>query len=280
MALRVSPIVPAYRHGGGGIFSVNTIDLSRLEGLASPLALLDNFRVAGQPFGPHPHAGFSAVTYVFEDSRVALRSRDSLGNDLEIDPGGIVWLQAGRGAQHQEVPAEWGLELHGAQIYVNLSMRNKLVAPKTMSLQSGQVPVWHNATGDRIRVLVGGFGNLRSPIEPVEPYAILDIFLESAVSYPVASTDNVVIYVLTGDLTVEVDDRVHALHEESAIAVAGADILHLRATSGPVHALLLSGTALNEPVVADGPFIMNDEAGIRDAYQRFRSGEMGMLDEV
>ena len=280
MSLRVSDIVSARRHSSGGIFAVNTIDLSRMEGLASPLALLDNFRVAGQPFGPHPHAGFSAITYVFEASRVALRSRDSLGNDLEIGPGGIVWLQAGSGAQHQEVPAERGVELHGAQIYVNLSMRNKLVAPRTMSLQSGQVPVWQNETGDRVRVLVGGFGNLRSPIEPAEPYAILDMFLESAVSYPVAPTDNVVIYVLKGDLTVKVGEREHALHEESAIAVAAADVVHLLATNGPAHALLLSGPALNEPVVADGPFIMNDETGVRDAYQRFKSGEMGALDAV
>ena len=58
----------------------------------------DEFRVTGRPFPPHPHAGFSAVTYVLEDSEGKLRSRDSLGNDLVTGPGGIVWTQAGSGA--------------------------------------------------------------------------------------------------------------------------------------------------------------------------------------
>ncbi|MCW1840402.1 pirin family protein [Prosthecomicrobium hirschii] len=280
MAAHVSEIVEARRHSSGGIFSVNTIDLARMNGLSSPLALLDNFRVSGQPFGPHPHAGFSAITYVFEDSGGALRSRDSLGNDLEIGPGGIVWLQAGRGALHQEVPAVRGAELHGAQIYVNLSRRNKLADPKTMYLLPGQVPEWRNEAGDRIRVLVGGFGNVRSPIEPVEPYGILDAFLVSSVGYPIASSENSIIYLLDGQLDVAVDDRVYRLSTETAIALSGAGEARLSAAGGVAHALLLSGPALNEPVFADGPFIMNDAAGIRSAYQRFQSGEMGRLRAV
>ncbi|MBB4123570.1 pirin family protein [Martelella radicis] len=280
MATQVSEIVQARRHSSGGIFSVNAIGLERMNGLAAPLALLDNFRVSGQPFGPHPHAGFSAITYIFEDSPGALRSRDSLGNDLEIGPGGIVWLQAGRGAQHQEVPAVPGSELHGAQIYVNLSMSNKLADPKTMYMLSSQVPEWRNEAGDRIRVLVGGFGNVRSPIEPVEPYSILDAFLIGQVAYPLASGENSVIYVLEGQLDVVIEEKVHRLPSETAIAISGTGEVRLSSAGGVVHALLLSGPALNEPVFAEGPFIMNDAAGIRSARLRFQSGQMGRLEPV
>lgn len=276
--VRVSEIVHARRHSSGGIFSVNTIDLARMNGLSSPLALLDSFRVSGQPFGPHPHAGFSAITYVFEDSHVALRSRDSLGNDLEIDPGGIVWLQAGRGTQHQEVPTVHGAELHGTQIYVNLSMRNKMIDPKTMHMLSSQVPEWRNETGDRVRVLVGGYGNVFSPIEPVEPYAILEAFLTDGIDLPLGVGDNTVVYVLDGQLEVRVDDQIHRLSAETAIALSGACDGKLIAVNGGTHAL--TGPALNEPVVADGPFIMNDIAGIRSAFHRFQSGQMGTLDAV
>jgi len=280
MALDVSQIIKAHHHASGGIFAVSGIDLRRMNGLAAPLALLDNFRVSGQPFGPHPHAGFSAITYVFEDSPTALRSRDSLGNDLEVGPGGIVWLQAGRGAQHQEVPAIPGREMHGAQIYVNLSSRNKLAPPKTMYLLPDQVPEWSNTAGDRVRVLVGSFGNVASPIEPVEPYSILDAHLISHVAYPVSRSDNSVVYVLSGELSVEIDDIRHELSTETAIALSGTGDVKLTAGPGGAHALLLSGPALKEPVVADGPFIMNDAAGILAAIQRYRSGQMGRLDPV
>ena len=280
MVTRVSDIVHARRHGSGNIFSVNTIDLAAMNGLGSPLALLDNFRVSGQPFGPHPHAGFSAITYVFEDSANALRSRDSLGNDLEIGPGGIVWLQAGRGAQHQEVPAVPGVELHGAQIYVNLSGRNKLAEPRTLYLLPGQVPEWHNDAGDRLRVLVGGYGNVISPLTPVEPYSILDADLVAGVAYPLGQGDNSVIYVLTGALEVRTGGQSHRLTKETAMALSGCGEVQLNAVGGRAHALLLSGPALQERVVSDGPFIMNDEAGIRGAWQRFHSGQMGVLKAV
>ncbi len=248
--------------------------------LSSPLALLDNFRVSGQPFGSHPHAGFSAITYVFEDSRVALRSRDSLGNDLKIGPGGIVWLQAGSGAQYQEMPAERGAELHGAQIYVNLSMRNKSADPKTMYRLSSQIAEWRNKAGDRIRVLVGGFGNVVSTVDPVEPYTILDTFLVGGIDFPLGRGENSVIYVIEGELTVIVDDKVHQLSAESGIALSGSVDVRLSVVSGVAHALLLTGPALDEPVVAEGPFIMNDAASIRRAYHLFQSGQMGRLQTV
>lgn len=280
MTARISDIVHARRHGSGNIFSVSSIDLAAMNGLASPLVLLDNFRVSGQPFGPHPHAGFSAITYVFEDSRNALRSRDSLGNDLEIGPGGIVWLQAGRGAQHQEVPAVPGAELHGAQIYVNLSSRNKLAQPETMYLLPGQVPEWRNDSGDRLRVLVGQYDSIRSPISPVEPYTILDAHLEDGIAYLVKNGENAVIYVLAGDLEVQIGDQRHRLSKETAMALSGAATGQLKAVNGRVQALLLSGPALRERVLVDGPFIMNDEAGIRSAYHRFGLGEMGVLKAI
>lgn len=280
MAPHISRVEPAHRHQSGGIFSVNSINLNRLDGLASPLALLDNFRVSGAPFGPHPHAGFSAITYVLEDSSVALRSRDSLGNDLEIRPGGIVWLQAGKGAQHQEVPAVPGRELHGAQIYVNLSASNKMMAPKTMYLQPEEVPVWTNGVGDRVRVLVGKYGHLVSSIAPAEPYTILDAKIVTTLSVPVATGDHTVIYSLDAAVVVVVDGEVHSLASQSAIAIGGSQEVELKATTPPAHVLVMSGAALNEPMVADGPFIMTDAAGIRAAVQRYRAGDMGGLEPI
>lgn len=280
MAPKLSRVLNAHRHQSGGMFAVNAIDLKRLDGLAAPLALLDNFRVSGAPFGPHPHAGFSAITYVLEDSKVALRSRDSLGNDLEIRPGGMVWLQAARGAQHQEVPVVPGQEMHGAQIYVNLSARNKMAAPKTMFVQPEDVPVWSDDAGNRVRVLVGSYANLVSPITPVEPYAILDAQIATSVDLPLGQGENTVIYSLAGSADILVEGRVTSLVPQSAVALGDGGAVKLTANGGPAHLLIMSGPALDEPIVADGPFIMNDAAGIRAAVQRYHAGEMGHLDPV
>ena len=67
---------------------------------------LDHYRMSGPTFAPHPHAGFSAVSYVFEDSKGGLRNRDSLQHDLVIEPGAMVWTQAGSGVVHDEFPVQ------------------------------------------------------------------------------------------------------------------------------------------------------------------------------
>jgi hypothetical protein len=172
MSIQFSPVIATQARGKGSAFSVKQIDLRELGEKASPVAVLADFRVLERPFGPHPHAGFSAVTYVFEDSKGALRARDSLGNDAVIGPGGIVWTQAGTGLMHHEVPAENDRELHGLHIIVNLSARNKLAPPKVLRLEGHDVPEWRNAAGDRVRVAVGAFEGVFSPIVPVEPFQL------------------------------------------------------------------------------------------------------------
>ena len=139
-------------------------------------------------------------------------SRDSLGNDLEIRPGGLVWLQAGRGAQHQKVPAKPG-GLHGAQICFILSARNKPVPPKTMVVQPEDVPVWTTPAGDRVRVLVGRYGNLASPIVPAEPFAVLDARVATPIPVPISRGEHTVIYALSGALHLRVGAELRRLPE-------------------------------------------------------------------
>ena len=88
MPIQFSRPVAARRRALPGFSSLLYVDLEELGVAASPLAVLDDFRVPGLPFSPHPHAGFAAVTYVFEDSPGDLRSRASLGADLTVGQAG------------------------------------------------------------------------------------------------------------------------------------------------------------------------------------------------
>jgi len=277
MPIEFSPVIAAKAHASGGIFSVQSIDLEGLGERASPFALLDTFRVSGRPFGPHPHAGFSAITYVFEDSKGALRSRDSLGNDLVVGPGGIVVLQAARGALHEETPAEIGRELHGAQIYVNLSSKSKLAAPQTLWLEKSQVPEWRNGDGDRVRVLAGSFEGVSSPLAPAEPFTLFDAGLHREISFSLEKDHNALVYVLAGDVAVRAAGRVQEVRGEQALALHGSGGRVTLKAAQPAHLLVLSGAEIREPIFAHGPFIMNDRSQIEAAVARYRSGGMGHL---
>jgi redox-sensitive bicupin YhaK (pirin superfamily) len=277
MSIKFSPIIAARADENRGALSIQSINLDKLGERASPVVALHNFRVRGRPFPPHPHAGFSTVTYVFEDSQGALRTRDSLGHDLVTGPGGIVWTQAGSGLMHEETPADPDRELHGLQVFVNLRSKNKLAAPQVFRLETSEVPERRSDDGDRVRVLVGSFENVSSPLIPVEPFTLLDVELRREISFSLESAHNALIYVLEGIVRLCADGHEQVITSEYALAFYGTGGRVTFEAIDPVHFLILSGAEIREPIVADGPFIMNERSQIEAAVGRHRTGEMGHL---
>jgi len=277
MAIQFSSPLPAHSRGKGGVFSVNSVDLEKLGVRASPVVVLDDFRVSAHVFGPHPHAGFSAVTYVLEDSVGGARSRDSLGNDVVVGPGGIVWTQAGSGAIHEELPAEQGRELHGLQIFVNLSAKNKLVAPQVLWLDGEAVSEWRNAAGDRVRVVVGTYASVASPLLPAEPFTLLDIALLGELPFDLPTAHNALVYVLDGILKVSVDGRTQQVLREHALALYGEGGQVTFSAVESSRFVVLSAAEIREPILVEGSFIMNDRAQTEAALARYQAGKMGYL---
>lgn len=276
MSVKLSSLLAA-RERRTGSFSVKAVDLRAVGDLGSPVLVLDDFRVQGSPFEPHPHAGFSAVTYVFEDSPGRLRSRDSLGHDVEIGPGGIVWTQAGRGVIHHEVPADFRHELHGLQLFVNLSARNKHLAPQMLSLGSHDVPVWQGDEGNRVRVVAGSYAGVTSPLVPPEPFDFLDVALRRRIAYDLPAGNCAIVYVAAGEVRIHAGDQERIVAAEQAIALHGGAGRVTFTAASPARFVVLSGAAIHEPVLTHGPFIMNDRSQIEAAVARYRAGDMGHL---
>lgn len=277
MSVQFSPVVDAQPRNIPGFNKLMFVDLVSLGVHASPLAVLDDFHVAELPFSAHPHAGFAAVTYVFEDSIGAVRSRTSTGADIVMGAGGIIWTQAGRGVIHEEIPAQRGQELHGLQLFVNVTSQHKSDTPRIMVLEGKDVPAWRSADGDVVRVVVGTFGDVSSPLQPDEPFTMLDVTLQARISVPLTAAQNTVFYVLDGTLTIGAEGEARQVRGGQALALTqGTAIVSVEATS-PAHLLVLAGLAIDEPIVEEGPFIMNDRSQIQAAIARFRSGEMGTL---
>jgi hypothetical protein len=275
--VRFSPVIAAQRRDLPGFVSLLYLDLDRAGGLASPVVVLDDFRVRDLPFSPHPHAGFSAVTYVLEDSEGGVRSRTSLGTDIVVAPGGIVWTHAASGLVHEEIPADRNRELHGLQIFVNLSSRNKLSEPQVLQLQPSEVPEWHSDAGDRVRVVVGSFEGVSSPLVPVEPFSLLDVELRNEISLSLPPAHNALVYVLNGSVVVRAGDLKQIVATGHAMAVGGVGQRVHFAASEPSHLMVLSGAEIREPAIFEGPFLMNDRSEVGRAVARFRGGEMGDL---
>lgn len=240
-----------------------------------PFVMVDHFVMPDAVFAPHPHAGFSAVTYLFEDSAGGVRNRDSFGTANDIPPGALHWTQAGRGVVHEELPLQPGRAAHGLQIFVNSARVNKNVPPAAFHVAAQDVPVVLESGGAVVRVVLGTHGGVESRIGAHTPVTLLDITLppQAALALPVPRSQHAVAIVVRGGLRGVDADGSHALRFDAA-----GDAIELAAGADGVQLVLLAGAPLNEPIVAHGPFIGNSPADVAEMIRRYQAGEMGVLE--
>ncbi|KQY82444.1 pirin family protein [Pelomonas sp. Root1444] len=263
-------LLPPQRHRIGAGFQAD--GWREPPALLDPFIMVDHFRMSEPVFAPHPHAGFSAVTYLFDDSATGLVSRDSLGGEHAVPPGGLHWTLAGRGVMHDEFPAEAGREAHGLQIFVNLPADQKLRAPAVMRLAPERMP--HRAgMGWRAVQVFGGRAELVLP-SPVA-LSIVDIDAGAAFELDMADGEQGFAIVIHGHGQVEhmaglplSAGRALSLPEGGAARIVA---------DGPLRLACFSGHPLREALVRHGPFAMSDEGQVVAALQRFQTGGMGRL---
>lgn len=133
-----------------------------------------------------------------------------------------------------------------------------------------------------MRVVAGAFEGVSSPLDPAEPFTLLDAGLRGGIPVALPDAYTMIVYVLTGSVAVRADGRQEMVAGGQALALTshrGGGEVRLQA-SQPAHLLVLSGAEIREPVVTAGPFIMNEPAQIEDAAARYERGEMGHLEPL
>jgi quercetin 2,3-dioxygenase len=236
---------------------------------------------AGEAVGApdHPHRGFETVTYVLEGEVV---HEDSAGHRGTIKPGGVQWMTAGGGIIHSETPSasvlDQGGRAHGFQIWVNLPARLKMTRPRYQELDAQQIPSAQTADGlATAKVIAGEALGVRAAIDTLTPIVYQDWSLAPGadVSLTLDVAQRALVYVFQGSALVgDSGKRVG----DGQLAVLGAgDTVRLRGSDEPGRLLLLAGVPLGEPVARYGPFVMNTEQELRQAFSDYQSGRMGEI---
>ena len=113
---------------------------------------------------PHPHIGLSTLTYLFEGS---IQHKDSLGSDIEIKPGAVNWMTAGKGVVHSERTPEYlrnnDKTLHGLQIWVALPKHLEKSEPSFAHIEEKEIPHW-NEKGAQFKLIAGKAFGKTSPV--------------------------------------------------------------------------------------------------------------------
>jgi redox-sensitive bicupin YhaK (pirin superfamily) len=245
-----------------------------------PFLNVDLFELTGPVFGPHPHAGYSAVTYAFDDSTTRLRNRDSLGDKSLIEPGGLHWTVAGAGIVHDEVVEEIGRIGHGAQIFVRLPVSAEQDEPYGMHLTPNELPMAELGAGVELRVVAGEVGGARSPVREAANVHVYDLLLRpgARVELPIDPTFRGFVMTVQGGARVEVADQVGDLGPEGlGLFEVGDGALAIEAGSTGAQLLVGAGVPLREPGYMLGGFCLSTQDRVRAAAERYRAGEMDGL---
>jgi len=230
--------------------------------------------------GPHPHRGFSPVTFIFKGG---VHHRDSRGNDSVINAGGAQWMNAGMGVIHSERPPKNIHELGGRQeiiqLWINTPAVNKMDQPEYFPVAVENVPTYHHDNGlVTARIFAGELLGLKGPIPSHTEVnaATLEIKKDGSIIIPISEAHNSFLYLLDGKLTVDGFGLVEGLH--TVIFNNDGDRIAFTALEN-TRALLMTGKPLNEKVVSHGPFVMNTQTQVLEAMRDYQMGKMGMLIE-
>jgi redox-sensitive bicupin YhaK (pirin superfamily) len=243
-----------------------------------PFLLLDHMGPAtfapGKGVGTswHPHRGFETVTYVLEGQ---MEHRDSMGNHGLLDPGDTQWMTAAAGVLHKEGPSaamqRTGGTLHGLQLWVNLPAAEKMGDPAYQDLRD-EANARREEPGAVIRVIAGSLFGLHGPGRTRWPISYAHVTLEAGATVTTDLPDGhrVLVYPMTG--AVDLDGTEVA---EGVLAVVDGAVLRLTGTAASSEVIVLTGEPIGEPVARYGPFVMNTDDELRQAFRDFDAGRFG-----
>lgn len=227
----------------------------------------------------HPHRGIATFTYVLEG---AITHADSTGGHGTIAAGGVQWMNAGNGIIHDEMlPTdlrENGGKLHSFQFWINLPAKNKAEPPQYMPVPAEDLPVIELASGRaHLKVLLGTYNDGASPIPTYAKEFIWHVRIEPAGSGTVELPEG---GAAAGFLPAQgafIGGTKLNAHRSFVLEDSGREIEIINPNAEPLDVLLFGGKPIDEPLAIRGPFVMNSDAELAEAFRDFRNGKYGQI---
>lgn len=287
MKRKVKYLLPTSDVNMGGILIKQALPTQKVPQV-DPFLLLHHGRFSftdlaparHQGLGPHPHRGFTPVTFVVEGE---VHHRDSRGNNQVAKKGEVQWMHAGAGIIHSERPSQALVERKGKQeiiqLWINSPASKKMQQPKYQYIAEDQIPVF-TSTDELIsnKLIAGIYNGLRGKIETESELLVIWGTTQPGgqQTLQVGEAWNTMLYVISGEVRIGGYGKV-AQKNLVVFDNKGVDI-EIPADSRSQF-LLLAGVPIEEKVVQQGPYVMNTETQIMEAMRDYQMGKMGILIE-
>ncbi len=230
--------------------------------------------------GVHPHRGFETVTISYEGS---IEHHDSHGGGGIIHPGDVQWMTAAGGVLHKEFhESEWskkGGDFHMVQLWVNLPSSSKMNEPKYQAIVNADMGKYELPNqGGEIEIIAGSYKDIAGPASTFSPINLMNAKLKQGHStdFQFPATYNTALLVIKGSVVVNGSEE--AEQDHFVLFANEGEEINIEAKEDTT-VLILSGEPLNEPIAAQGPFVMNTKEELMQAFHDFHNGKFGYLED-
>ena len=231
--------------------------------------------------GAHPHRGIATLTYILNGEAEHL---DSRGHHAKVNSGGAQWMKAGNGIIHDEVvnidPQTRDLFTHALQFWINLPAKNKAESPAYLPVQANEVPqqMLIDESG-WIKVIAGKYENLVSKIPAFSKQFLYHIHLEAGKQFSITTEKGLEYAAFLPLQNAVINDTEFTKGEFIEFdRNEGTIEINNPASGGAIDIIIFGGEKYAEPIVAQGPFVMNTQTEIAEAYRDFHDGKYGDID--
>ena len=268
-----------------GSLSINRILPNRYADHVGPFVFLDHLppvikdEIHRNGMGAHPHRGIATLSYILEGESEHF---DSMGNFSLVRSGGVQWMKAGNGIIHDgnmnydsETTSK---QVHSFQFWINLPAKNKAEKPAYISIQAGDVPVKKLAdeTG-WVKVVVGSYEELSSVIPDYSEQFLYHVHVLPGKQSSLHITDKVEVAAFLPTHAAIINDGAYEAGEFVEFDRNDGEIEIKNTSEIAIDILLFGGETYTEPVVMQGPFVMNTQEEIALAYKDSRDGKYGKI---
>ncbi|KAI8990211.1 RmlC-like cupin domain-containing protein [Pilobolus umbonatus] len=239
-----------------------------------PFLMLDEFDLfAPAGFPDHPHRGFETVTYMLEGE---MSHEDFKGHKGNLGPGDLQWMSAARGIVHAEIPTT-DKRVHGLQLWVNLSSKDKLSEPTYQEFPKEGVKFVSPEEGVDIKVIAGESYGVKSPVITRTPTMFIDVKMKKnrQIEQVIPKTFNGFIYTISGSAVFGGNKHKSDAHHTLVLSDNGGTSIPIESASDDCHFVIVAGEPIGEPIVQYGPFVMNTQKEIREAFADYQLGRNG-----
>ncbi|MGS2762968.1 pirin family protein [Sinomicrobium sp. M5D2P9] len=268
-----------------GDLTINRMVPNRYADAVGPFVFLDHIVPKRQPAvmdsgtGAHPHRGIATLSYIIDGEDEHF---DSAGNYAKVHSGGVQWMKAGNGIVHDEtlnVDSDAGTNrTHAFQFWINLPAKNKAEKPEYLAIHAHEVP--QKALSDNrgwIKVIVGDYEGLHSAIPNYSIQFLYHIQLEPGKDFTVFMEKNIEVAAFLPTKHALLNGAEFRAGEFVEFDRNAGEITIENKLQGPIDVMLFGGERYSEPIVAEGPFVMNSRSEIADAYRDFYAGKYGKI---